>query len=49
VAGVGTAVASNHQVRVARQEIDDLAFALVTPMPADDRGNRHALTVAHED
>ena len=42
VPGIGAAVAADDQVRVARQQVDDLAFALVAPMAADDGRDRHA-------
>ena len=41
VASVGATVAADNQVRVSGEQVDDLAFALVTPMAADDSRYRH--------
>src|ERR1051326_3967588 len=43
VAGIRAAVAADHQVRFARQQVDDFAFALIPPVAADNRRNRHVL------
>jgi hypothetical protein len=42
VAGAGPAVVAADDVRVAREQVDDLALALVTPLRADDHRRRHA-------
>ena len=42
VAGPGSAVVAADDVRVAREQVDDLALALVTPLRADDHRRRHA-------
>src|SRR5438552_16704011 len=41
MSSVGAAVATDNQVRVSGQQVDDLAFALVTPMAADHSRYRH--------
>ncbi len=41
MAGIGPAVAADHQVRIAREQVDDLALALVAPLTADNRRDWH--------
>jgi hypothetical protein len=41
VPSVGPAVPANHEVSVAREQIDDFAFALVPPLAAHDRRYGH--------
>ena len=43
VARVGAAVPADDQVRVAGEQVDDLALALVAPVAADDCRDRHAV------
>ena len=42
VTGVVAALESDDDIRLLRQEVGDLAFALVAPLSADDGGYRHA-------
>jgi len=48
VTSIGAAVSTDDQVRVPRQQVDDLTFTFVAPMATDDRGNWHALRLARE-
>ena len=41
VAGVGATLVAADDVRVQREEVDDLPLALVTPLGAHDHGGRH--------
>ena len=41
VPGVRAALVAAHEVRVERQQIDDLSLAFVSPLRADDDGRRH--------
>ena len=41
VAGVGAALVAGDDVDVGREQVDDLAFALVAPLGADDDGDGH--------
>jgi hypothetical protein len=43
VSGVCSALTANHHVHLGGQEVDDLAFALITPLHANDGYNRHNL------
>ena len=41
VAGVRAALVAADEVRALREQIDDLALALVSPLRSDDDGRRH--------
>ena len=41
VTGVVPALEADDEVRLLRQEVGDLSFALVAPLRADDRSDRH--------
>ena len=43
MAGVISALAANNDVRGAGEDIDDLAFALVAPLRADQNCVRHGI------
>ena len=45
MARIRAAMPADDEVRVARQQVDDFALALVAPMPADDRSYRHRLSL----
>jgi len=42
VAGVWATLVAAHEIRPLRQQVDDLALALVSPLRADDDGRGHA-------
>src|ERR1051325_2862678 len=44
VAGVVAALSADYNVRVFRQHVDDFAFALVTPLGADQDSIRHRIS-----
>src|SRR5258708_37533147 len=43
--GVRAAMTADNEIGVTREQVDDLALALVAPMPADDRSYRHRATL----
>src|SRR5439155_14233637 len=45
VPGIGPALVAADHIRALREQVDDLALALVPPLRADDDGRRHALSL----
>ena len=43
VPGVRPALVAAHDIGVLRQQVDDLALALVSPLSADDYGRWHVV------
>jgi hypothetical protein len=43
VSGVRSTLTANHHVHLGGQEVDNLAFALIAPLHANDGYNRHNL------
>src|SRR5439155_17964875 len=41
VPGIGAALEAAHDVRLLREQVDDLALSLVAPLRPDDDGRRH--------
>ncbi len=49
VAGVVTALVADDQVGVLRQQVGELAFALVAPLGSDHNGRRHTSLRMHRE
>src|SRR3954471_16718669 len=45
---VRPAVVAAHEIRVAREQVDDLALPFVAPLRADDHGRGHAASLTQE-
>ncbi len=46
MAGVGTTLVAHHDVEMFGEQINELAFRLVTPLQTNDTSARHVLTLS---